>query len=319
MSRSMLHLNGLRAFETVAQCKSFNKAGERLCVTQGAVSQQVAQLERRLGVSLFRRLHHRIELTESGERLFELATEAFDLLERGVSEIGDDKKKQVLRIAVYPTVAIRWLIAAVGAFHKDNPEIDVQLTTALHEVDLEKEQIDLSIRLGMGQWEGLHADHLFEETLIPVCTPEFSTKEQLQNPEDLRRLTLLHSVHRPVDWARWLKEANLNDIDARSGLRFGNSSLAYQAAEDGIGVAMGREIIVGNDIREHRLIYPFDVRIRTNKSYFLVCRAVDKKREDIVAMRNWLIESIQSASVEGEATSRIHSNQEIAELIGERN
>lgn len=289
MSRSQLHLSGLRAFEAVAQGGSFIQAAERLCVTQGAVSQQVAALERRLGVALFVRHYRNIELTSEGRRLYELVSQGFDLIERGVEEISKRRSRgEVLRIRVYPTLAAKWLIPTLVNFYQSNRGIDIQVTTSLQEVDLERDEVDITIKRGDGSWEGMVADEMFEEVLAPVCAPSVLERFSLRKPDDLRATTLVHSLNRPVDWARWLERTGAEKVDPQSGLRFGHSSLAYQAAVDGVGVAIAQDVLVSRDISEGRLVYPFEQRVATGSRYFLVCRRADETKPKIAALRGWI-------------------------------
>ncbi len=289
MSRSLLHLNGLRAFEAVAQCGSFGQAAKKLCVTQGAVSQQVAELERRLGVELFLRQYRSIELTEQGRRLYELVSQGFDLIERGVDEIKKQRSRvEVLRIRVFPTLAAKWLIPLLVDFHEAHNGIDVQVTTTLDDVDLDSDEADITIRRGDGHWGGVIADEMFEEVLKPVCSPRLLERSQFRTPGDLKGATLLHSLNRPVDWARWLERTGASEVDPQAGLRFGNSSLAYQAAVDGVGVAVAQDVLVSRDIQGGRLVHPFDIPVPTGNKYFLVCRRADEGKPKIAAIRGWI-------------------------------
>src|SRR5690349_17035380 len=110
MDRARLPLNALRAFEASARHLNFTRAAIELCVSQGAVSHQVAGLERRLGVPLFRRLPRGLALTDEGAALVPVLADAFDRVGATLDLYTGGRLREVLSVGVIGTFATGWLL-----------------------------------------------------------------------------------------------------------------------------------------------------------------------------------------------------------------
>lgn len=276
-------LNALRAFEAAARCRSFTLAARELGVTQAAVSHQVARLEQELGAKLFLRSHRAIELTDRGDRYFRSLRDVFERLETATRMIFGGEDARTLRIKLPPTIAIRWVVPRLASLHALDRSLDVQITTSHMPTDFDREEIDVAIHSGEHPPPDVHAVRLLGETLTPVCSPALLKRGRaLRRVSDLAKHTLLCSLHRPGDWPVWLAAARLSGVDGNSGLKFENSSLAYQAAIDRLGVAMAQTALVADDLAAGRLVAPFQLRVPTKGAYFLICpqraRALEKVR-----------------------------------------
>jgi LysR family glycine cleavage system transcriptional activator len=293
------HLKAMRAFEATARHLSFSKAARELCVTQGALSHHVAMLEAALGAKLFLRYHRAIELTPKGELLFRSLREAFDLIEDGVNRVSGNSGAQTLRIKLPPTFAIRWLIPKLAKLHGAEPHLDVQITTSHRTVDFIREDTDVAIYSGVQPPAGLISKRLFGEVLTPVCSPEFmAASSPLSRPADLTGCTLLCSLHRPLDWPLWLAAVNVTGIDGNSGLKFENSSLAYQAAIDKLGIALAQIALVADDLKVGRLVQPFTTTVATDNAYFIVYPSRSRNRPNVRAFEEWLLSECVAARIE---------------------
>jgi LysR family glycine cleavage system transcriptional activator len=300
MSRSQLPLTALRAFEATARHLSFTKAADELSVTQGAVSQQVSLLEKRVGAPLFVRNGHRISLTRDGEVLLGATTEAFDGLDIAIQSMARRPGPNVLKIKLFPTSAIRWVVPRLSSFHAEHPRLDVQITTSLKVVDFRTEDVDVSLRYGAGNWPGIQSDHLFSEVLAPVCSPGFRKAHKLTKVSDLARLPVLHSLQRGNDWPMWLNAAGHGSMRLLSNLRFGNSSLAYQAALDGAGVALAVIPWITDYLREGKLALAFPAINLPDRGYYLVCDSRRANLARIADFRRWILRQSEIARKEVE-------------------
>ncbi len=270
MPRRLPPLNALRAFEAAARHLSFTKASDELCVTQGAVSRHIAGLERELGTPLFLRRHRAVELTVKGSAFFHALRDAFDRIEDAAIKAQPLAHARTLRIKLPPTFAIRWVVPRLARLHALDRTIDVQITTSHAHVDFEREEVDVAIHSGREPPTGVIAKRLFGETLLPVCSPALLTGERvLRSPADLAGHVLLCSLHRPDDWPTWIAAAGVPGIDGNNGLKFENSSLAYQAAIDRLGVAMAQKVLVADDLAAGRLVAPFGLEVTADGGYFL--------------------------------------------------
>src|SRR3989442_11759438 len=172
MPRRLPPLNALKAFEAAARHESFTRAAEELCVTQGAVSHQVKALESELGVKLFNRERQRLIITEAGRQYLAVVRDALDRLAMGTERLVQRQASGVLTVSTSPDFAAKWLVHRLGRFAETRPDIDLRVSATMHHVDFAREDVDLAIRHGDGNWTGLDVVRLCSEQLFPVCSPK---------------------------------------------------------------------------------------------------------------------------------------------------
>jgi LysR family glycine cleavage system transcriptional activator len=304
--RRLPPLNSLRAFEAAARWLSFAKAADELFVTPAAVSQQVKQLETFLGVPLFRRLTRAVELTEEARAVLPLVSEGFDRLAEAVERLASAELSGLLTVSSAPTFAMKWLLPRLIAFSELYPDIDVRLDASLDNRDFYRDGIDIGIRLGAGDYPGLHVARVFGEEVSLVCSPALRDGPRpLRTPEDLRHHRLLHvdwgKLNMPLpDWRMWTKAAGLTGIDVEHGPKFTVENMAIDAAIRGDGVALVSEHAVADDLKAGRLVKPFDLVLEADFAYWLVCPHEHLRRARVKAFHDWLL---AEAAEEDEADS----------------
>ena len=245
MKRTLPPLNGLRAFEAAARHMSFTDAADELSVTQAAISHQVRGLEQRLGLKLFVRRNRSLLLSEAGQAYLPSVRAAFDQLNEATEKLLQKDRGGHLTVTTTASFAMKWLVPRLGGFQRANPEIDVRISTGTGLIDFSREDVDIGIRYGRGQWPSLTAERLVSEDVMPVCAPSLlKGPNALKKPADLKRFTLLHIGSFPDDWQVWLTAAGVKGVDASRGVSFDFPLAAYQAAMDGLGVALGRQPLV---------------------------------------------------------------------------
>lgn len=289
MDRAQLPLNALRAFEASARHLNFTRAALELCVTQGAVSHQVAQLEARLGVRLFARLPRGLALTAEGQALAPLLAEAFDRISATLDRYEGGRLREVLTVGVVGTFATGWLLPRLADFERRHPHIELRLLTNNNRVDLAGEGLELAIRYGDGAWHGTHALPILDAPLTPLCAPAVAAR--LRQPADLRRETLLRS-YRPDEWPRWFGEAGLEPPVLR-GPVFDSSALMAAAAEAGQGVALAPWAMFTRELTTERLARPFAVELSAGR-YWLTRLHSRAESDAGRAFRDWLLEEAAS-------------------------
>jgi LysR family glycine cleavage system transcriptional activator len=139
MLRRLPPLNALKSFEVAARHESFTRAAEELCVTQGAVSQQVKSLEAELGLKLFVREHQQLVLTESGREYLMVVRDALDRISLGTERLVQRQTSGVLTVSTSPDFAAKWLVYRLGHFSEAHPEIDLRISATMHHVDFARE------------------------------------------------------------------------------------------------------------------------------------------------------------------------------------
>jgi LysR family glycine cleavage system transcriptional activator len=297
MSGRLPSLNGLRAFEAAARHLSFTTAAAELNVTQTAISHQIKRLEDELGLKLFVRQNRALALSPQGRDYLPGVRAAFNDLRLATDRLKQKDSGHVLTVSTLASMASKWLLPRISAFQHEHPEIDVRITTSTTMVDFKSGDVDAAIRYGRGQWPGLRADWLTADHLFPVCSPKLlAGGAPLRKPEDLARVTLLHSsggYH--DDWRLWLTAAGLpSDISKQPGLSFDMIFMTLQAAIEGLGVAIGRTTYVEGDLAGGRLVVPFDIRLPAEAGFYLVSPEALADTPKLKAFRTWLLSQVQA-------------------------
>lgn len=291
-------LNALRCFEAAGRHRSFTRAAAELFVTQAAVSHQIKALEQHLGQKLFRRYNRRLELTQAGLSYLPSVREAFHLLEAATRRLAPLGERGQLKISTLSSFATRWLIPRLSRLSERHPDIEPMISTSQQLVDLGPDTFDVAIRVGLGNYPGLHVVPLMNDAAFPVCSPRLlETKRSLDKPDDLRHHVLLHdySVTRDGDgpnWRQWLQGAGVADVGPETGPSFNDGGMAIQAAIAGQGIALGRRSLVIDDLAMGHLICPFGPEVPTHFSWFFVCTPQDADNRKINDFLTWLQDQI---------------------------
>lgn len=285
-------LTSLRTFEVAARHLSFTKAAAELCVTQSAVSRQISVLEDFLGVKLFDRQHRAISLTAEGDGYKRELVEIFSRLDRATRTLNKNAGKEILNVQVYTTFAMKWLIPRLKHFQDKHPEIRVHLTASLKPFDVVNTDTHCAVRAGTSQEQwSYRADRLCIGYLIPVCSPELAAETCYCHPEDLREATLLHSMGRPHDWNRWFDGVGLSGMLTGSpGHVFESSSMAYQAAYQHLGYAIGQTFLIADDIRKGLLVDPIKLAVAIEETYFFLTSPRYVGTAKVEIFRDWILE-----------------------------
>jgi len=289
-------LSAIRVFEAAARLKSFTRAADELNITQAAVSWQVKALEQRLGQALFRRLPREVLLTPSGERLARAAGEAVNVLRAALADITETAEG-VLAITTLQSLATQWLAPRLGAFQIANPRIAVRLDTTGRMVDLTRDNVDVAIRSGHGQWPGLDCLFLFPSIITPLTSPALLAElGDVSRPEALLAAPLIGVE---ADWAAWFAAAGVADAPLAAGPRFASDlqSVELASAMAGQGVAMGSPIYFAADIAAGRLVQPFETSIAASAGVWLAYPTERRRSPKIAAFRDWLMAGVESDPV----------------------
>lgn len=270
-SRPLPPLNAVRAFEAAARRLSFKEAAAELGVTHGAVSRQVRLLEDWLGPpTLFRRLAHGVALTAEGARLLAEIGPALDRIAAAGAGHGTaaSPSPAILRVNALSTFSLRWLVPKLSLLRARHPEIEVRLTTGNEPVEALPNEYDIIIRGGPDAFHGFAARPLLPERRLPVCSPALRARLPLDGVADLERHTLLHVASMPRLWRDWLNAAGQGALEPAAALTLDHFFLSIQAALDGLGVAMGPETLIADDLRAGRLVVPFPAISLPARSYY---------------------------------------------------
>lgn len=282
-------LNNLKAFEAAARHKSFTRAAEELCVTQGAVSQQVKALEEGLGIKLFNRERQRLVITEAGRDYLLVVRDALDRLAVGTERLLQRENAGVLTVSTSPDFAAKWLVHRLGHFAEAHSGIDLRVSATMHHVDFAREEVDIAVRHGDGNWPGLDPVQLSTEQLFAVCSPKLlSGRRRLGKPSDILKFPLIHLDSR-ADWTNWLRAVGVDNSSATHGPVLNRASMVIDAAINGQGVALARTTLAAWDLVNGRLVRPFPESLPLSKTYWIVCPKATSNLPKIVTFRDWLL------------------------------
>lgn len=282
-------LRSLQVFEAAARCGSFTAAGYELGITQSGVSRQVSDLEATIGVALFNRNGARLSITPAGERLAARLADSFSRIWESVADAR--RTEQVVTLSMLPSVASRWFAPRLGHFLAAHPDVDLRITASRHMVDFTTEGVDAAIRYSPLPAGMLEAIKLGTETVQVVCSPEYAQSHNLEVPDDLHRATLLYGDI-PEDWHTWFKAAGCK-LPPPAGPRLGDDGAILQAAIGHQGVALGRSLLVADDISEGRLVAPFSLSLDASYAYWFVRPKGAEETNAIRAVKTWLADQFE--------------------------
>lgn len=305
-----LPFNALRAFEAVARHLSFKQAAEELFVTPAAISQQVKSLEDALGVELFHRYNRKIELTDAARLGLPKLAEGFANLSEAVNLLKATPQASTLTVWMAPSFAAKWLMPRLPRYRSTHADIDLKISASRDLIDngkarntipaenFRRDNVDIAIRFGRGDYPGCRVDKLFSVVAIPLCSPSLlEGLSPLRTPADLRNHTLLHDdtpyEGRP-GWSTWLSAAGVGDIESGHGMSFNSVSLALAAAIAGQGVVLTLQALATDDIAAGRLVAPFELSLPMQSAYYVISLQDKADLPNIREFREWLLEVISA-------------------------
>jgi len=292
MVRKLPPLNALKAFEAAARLSSFSRAATELNVTHAAISRHVRTLESQFRTPLFERTGRGVVLTEAGQSLAQELTKGFDLIAAASSRFArPSRRRKRLVVTSDVSFAALWLVPRLGKFTARHPGIDIVLDPGHRLVDFAKEDVDLGIRFGGGEWSGVDARKLADAELMLVSSPKFLRDNPLAAPLDLNGGLLIQETAKEC-WDAWLAAAGISGVVVPSGPTL-NGDLALAAAEAGQGFALADQIQAGDALLAKRLVRPFDV-VTSRQGYYLVSRAGAKTPEAAAVFETWLAAELRT-------------------------
>lgn len=297
-------LIALHYFEVAARTRSFAAAAKELNVTPAAISHQIKALEEYLGVDLFVRHHRRVSLTAAARVALPELQEGFQALGRGVDKIRSyGEERLIVTVCAEPLFATKWIVPRLHRFYARCPDAEVRLQASLHTVDrsrdsvfgvtdLKRAGIDVSVRLGYGNYMGLEPQRLMGLDLVPLCAPELAAT--MDDIDTLRGLPLLCDstltrFDEPYGWKEWFKQQGC-EIGALRELRFGNGLLALEAAIAGQGALLGSRVLHQAELCTGKLSVLADSPLKCDQAYYVVSAGAGLERPIAGEFREWLVD-----------------------------
>ena len=291
-------IQGLGTFAIVARHDSFSSAADELEIGQSAVSHAIRQLERWFGCALFDRDHRGIRLTAEGRILADGVGAGLARVHQAVRDVQHlhDHLTEVVTISVSTATASNWLIPRLARFKADHPEIDVRCVTTDSDRNFDTSSVDLFIPVGRARWPGCQRWALADETVYPVCSPEYAasvgpmpwTSDQLMGAD----LLALQERHRSrMRWSEWFAAVGSGVLRGTGQGITNDYSVLLHAAMEGQGVALGWHHLVSDLVAQDRLVRPMAEVVTTDEPLWLNAppgRSLDSATE---LLRDWLLDN----------------------------
>jgi LysR family transcriptional regulator, glycine cleavage system transcriptional activator len=284
-----VHLNGLRAVETVARLGSLSAAASELNVSASAVSQQVKRTEAQLGQALFERTASGLVPTEFGTVFTARLGAGFRELAQAVA-LADEASECTLVVSVAPAFASKWLLPRLSRHFARHPNVLLRIDASVRIADLDRSDIDIAIRLGDGTWPGARAELLLAQEVFPVCAPVIADK--LKSIEDLALTCAITDERSMVTWESWFEAAGVEPVTFLKGARFTDPMLCLESAIAGHGVMLGWQLLAADALADGRLVAPFGVRAQSGLGYWLVTSAAKTESRKVRDFKLWIREEI---------------------------
>lgn len=282
----------LRALESFARHGTVWQAADALHLTRSAVSHQLRLLERDLGFRLMNRVGTRVELTPQGRAYADDIRHALSVIAGSASRQAGRGVTGTLTVSCPPGFASSWLCPKVGRFRETCPDVVLSLVTPRRLDDVSNPEADLFITFGSGNLPDMDVELLKKVEFTPLCSPALLNRlEGLPDPASVMQANLLH-LGDFEDWVDWFRLAGLPEEGARTGQRFSDMNLVYAATLASQGLAMGDEFICQEAMAQGRLVRPFDLAIRSPRSYYLVVPPAKAANPAVTAFRSWMADQL---------------------------
>ena len=295
LRRQLPPVNSLVVLEAAGRLLNFTRAGEELGLTQSAVSRQIQLLEQHLGATMFQRQGRNLQLTRDGARLHRAVTMGLGHIADTAVDIRRHRGTGELTVATSVTFASYWLMARLAEFRSQNPDIELRLVASTKLHDLVAAGVDIAIRYGSGEWEGLEAIRIFDNEIWPVCAPSyFAGRAKLERVDQLLDETLLHLGQFDRNWVTWqafLSAQGVKGSPRKRGLEFDNYLVLLQAAVRGEGIALCGGRLAEDFIARGDLVRPIETSLRSDRAFYILYPQNIPLSATARKFRDWLVKA----------------------------
>ena len=282
-------LKALRAFECAARCGSYVDAADELNVTPAAISQQVRNLEAYYDRQLFTRYNNRIVLTDAGTRIYsDLGPPLLELARKNV-QLLDGPTTANLVISVMPSLAQGWLAPLLARYSRLNPLVGLHTRAEEDPVDFTRDGIDLRITYGAQLYSDFDKKRLFQDSVVPLCSPEFIAQQSLDRVElqSLPDHLFIHTVWgmnyaSNPGWSEWFRQQDIERAPSLArGQQISMSSAALDYASHGLGVLLGQRRLAQSYLQQGRLVVLSERAMPLGQAYYAFYPHAGQRREQV--------------------------------------
>lgn len=292
--RQLPPLAAVRVFEAAARHENFTRAAEELGMTQAAVSYQIQILEERLGLPLFVREKRRVTLTEAGKRIAPQVSAAFDGLDAAFGA-ARAAHASVLTVSTPATFGPNWLAPRIGGFQAAHPDLSVRIHSSNALTDFARDEVDVAVRTGQGQWPGLASHFLMRTPVSALASPDYLARHPpIAGPDDILQRERISAED--DWWGVWCAGVGgIGPLAARGGVRMDSQLMEGRAAVGGHGFAVLNPMMWQAEIRAGLLVDPLGRHVIDRASFWLVYPEHRRGAAKIRAFRDWLLVEVKRA------------------------
>ncbi|WP_343559472.1 LysR substrate-binding domain-containing protein [Kiloniella sp. b19] len=288
-------LQNASLLHAILQEGSFSGAGLLNGLEQSAVSHRIKSLEKALGVRLFERTTRRIVPTEAGRIVCEAAGKCSEICSDTLIRIGETRTSGTIRLSVSSSLAMKWVLPALPRIQQSGLDLVVDTNEKLS--DLHNGEAQVALRYGPGPYPGLHAEALLQARLVPVARPGLLPSGALSPEQPGKDIRLLSDRHGESDttgfsWSEYFEKRGWQKAQKTALLPFERTDLSLQAAISGLGVALGRTLLVENDLEAGFLVAVGEPVLSPAK-YWLVTTPAYAGTEGYKRLGNWIRDEIK--------------------------
>lgn len=296
MLRETPNLDWLRVFAETAATESFAIAAMRLGVTPGAVSQRIKSLESFLQISLFQRYPQGVRLTDAGRRYAQRLAPALEQILAATRDITTFERNQTVRMTILPALAQLWLGPKLEAFHALEINANVEIWADPNVVDLRTSNFDLAIRYGRPPFPGCDHVPLFFDELVPIASPKLMETAHVDERGLPVGAPLVVDVYWENDFIDWLGKTGQPNPPALNTQTFSLYSMTVEATLQGRGFMIGHTALVGDLIRQGRLVELSSLRVATSNQFHLLTKSARSLSGAADAFVRWLLDEVETAA-----------------------
>jgi len=284
-------INASPMLAAIGEEKSFTAAAERLSINQSAISHRIKALEEALGFRLFDRTTRQLQLTEVGEILCHAASDTLSRWDIALDKLERSRSTNVIHLSLSSSLAMKWLIPLLPNAQKKGLNISVDVNEEA--VDFHANEADAAIRFGHGPYPGLHAIKLSDCWIQPVVSPTYFDKLSTKLPFlDNPNSTFIADRRGETDktdfsWLSYLSSTGSEKQNLKANYQFDRADLMLQAVMGGMGVGLGKTLLVEKDI-EAGFLKQIGSAVRTKSAYWLVCSASFAETKRHQKLLDWL-------------------------------
>jgi len=283
------NLNSVQVFNEVSRLRSVTLAANSLLISQSSVSYHIKKLEDELNTVLFDRSRSGLTLSKSGEVLASHVTSGLRSIQAGLDQASG--QTEIVKIAILPLFASRWLSPRLGNFWDTHPSTQLSFRSQNNTfVDMERpsEFVDLWIIWGHGSWTGFKSIRLWPEKMVVVCSPDYLRENPIYNEADLQYRALLH-VDDESRWREWFELNQLVPPKSHENLIPQEPHFQLSSAVNGLGVALIPQSMVLSELETGALVNPFNRVYETSFSYYLRIPEGVPLSKSATVFKNWLL------------------------------